>query len=289
MLESRPPRLTSAEFIDRLNSDAEFVFKGERFTIPANLPDSLMRHDGRLFEVSAEKLISVAQHIARGQEASGETISRAYQLICEAEVFSRNLSHWNGKADRHHVAKSIHEIVTTHTIKSGKNKGRVPRLDLIAAFLKSNNRESNRTFAGKIFNEWIRETLRHRSFEAVVPHLPMTDSEAQLYIRMQEKGWIRWLSLHGNGHLVVPSRTEKPKTRSRKKLSKGQHETQPWWGTKTTWWPNPSKGEIKAFRQQYLCNRDQYFQDTSTAGRALEKFARWLQIKDAIAEQFRDN
>jgi hypothetical protein len=287
MPESPYSDISTEDFMEGLNKGELFVFQGERFTIPGDLPNHLQGHSGRLFEVSADKLVSVAQHLSNDHEKSGQTISRAYKLICEAEVFSRNLTHWNEKAQRHHVAKSIHEIVSEHVITSGKESGKVPRLILLSAFLKATGRASHQAEAGGIFNRWIHESLRHRDYSHVVPWNPSSKNfDSKLYETLSDKGWIRWISIHDSGFLVIPANNDKPHTQPRRKLREGEHETRPWWGTKTTWWPSPTKAQTKAFRQEYLCDREKNFKSTYTAGRCLEKFARWLQIEDAIAEQF---
>jgi hypothetical protein len=288
MSESPYNDLPSKEFLEQLDKGELFVFQGERFTIPGDLPNHLQGHSGRLFEVSADKLVSVAQHLSNDHEKSGQTISRAYKLICEAEVFSRNLTHWNDKAQRHHIAKSIHEIVSENEITSGKDLGKVPRLKLLSAFLKATERPSNPTDAGKIFNRWIHESLRLKDYSREIPWNPSCENyDEQLSHKLYEKGWIRWISIHDNGHLVIPEASKEPHTRPRRKLREGEHITRPWWGTKTTWWPSPTKEQTKAFRQEFLCDRDKHFRSSYAAGRCLEKFARWLQIEEAIVDKFR--
>lgn len=278
--------ISSKEFMERINSGGLFVFKGERYTVPKHLPKQLKGHTGKFFEVSSDKILSVAQHLSKDNEPLSQTITKAYQLICEAEVFSRNLRHWNEKTLRNHMPKSIYELVSEHEITSKKDHGKVLRLHLISSFLKANGRESNKTAAGRIFNRWILETLRLQDFKEVVPWKPGSKNwDPEISTKLCNKGWIRWVSLNDNDYLVVPDNHSKPLTQPRRKPHEGDHETRPWWGTKTTWWPSPSKEVTKSFRKKYLCDRDKHFRNAYLAGQCLEKFARWLQVEDAIVDQ----
>jgi len=131
-----------------------------RLQVPGNLARAHSGLTGGLFEASPTELLDIAKHLDHEGEATGKTIERAYSLICEAHVFSRNLKHWNEKSKRDHVSQSIHDLAEAHTIKESPDKGKVPRVPLLQAFLGEKKLPSNKTDAGKIFNRWVKETLR---------------------------------------------------------------------------------------------------------------------------------
>lgn len=126
-----------------LSSSGEHpIFVGEEASGPKTSPRHIV-HSGQYFEVEPEQLIEVAKHLAAEKEPAQKTIERAYALICEAHLTSRNIQHWNEKTRRNHVKKSVHDIVEAHVISEGKDEGKVSRAKVLSAFLKSKGRKSN--------------------------------------------------------------------------------------------------------------------------------------------------
>lgn len=271
--------------IARSSSGEHPIFVGEEANGPIINLDRHGIHSGQFFEVEPDQLIDVAKHIATAGIPAQETIQRAYTLICEAHLTCRNIRHWNEMSRRGHVSKNIHEIVEKHTIKDGKNAGKVPRLDALGAFLTSKGKPSYKTDDGKLFRKWVKDSLRHRSYTKVIPWNPSRDDfDNTLYTQLLKKGWIRWINIGSGGHLILPDETAKPTTKPRRKFSEGEHVTRPWWGTKNVWWPSPSEQEIKEFQAEFLIDNSKHFRNAYLAKEALEKFERWLTIQDAIKE-----
>ena len=52
-------------------------------------------HSGQFFEVEPEQLIDVAKHMTQNGDSAEKIIEKAYALICEAHLTSRNIKHWN--------------------------------------------------------------------------------------------------------------------------------------------------------------------------------------------------
>jgi|14_taG_2_1085336.scaffolds.fasta_scaffold32205_1 hypothetical protein len=269
-------------------SDGEqFIFTGEEITVPGSLARAYKGMTGRLFEVTPSELLDVAKRLDRPGDKPGKTIERAYSLICEAHVFSRNLKHWNDKSKRDHASQSIHDLTEDHVLDEGAFKGKVPRIPLLQAFLKERKLPSNKTDAGKIFNRWVKETLREKDFTDTIPWNPFrADYEQNLYETLHQNGWIRWVSIEGGTFLVSPEKTDKPSHRSRTKPKEGDHETRPWWPTKTTWWPNPTATKQKDFKAKYLCDNFRNFHSAHHAKKCLTSFENWLKLQERIEEKF---
>ena len=226
--------------------------------------------------------ISIRQ-VRNRRKLSNELIS----LICEAQVFSRNLKHWNEKSKRGKVSQSTHDLIETLVISDGAMKGKVPRLPLLQAFLKERELPSNKTDAGKMFNRWVRDTLRVIAFTDTVPWRPdREDYDKALCETLTENGWIRWVSVGGCQYFVLPDQTEKPSHKPRTKAKVGEHETRPWWTTKTTWWPEPSSKEQKKFKSEYLCDNLQNFQSAYVAKECLKELERWIEVQRTIKEEY---
>ncbi|MDB4485764.1 hypothetical protein N9027_01005 [bacterium] len=275
------------DLMDRLHNGDEFIFEGEGYTVPGSLANEHMSLASGLFEVTPKELVNVAKHLAQVENTPGRAIEKAYSLICEAHVFSRNLKHWNDKSRRGHVSKELHDCVEPHVIKEGKDRGRVPRLAVLQSFLKSQNKPSNKTDTGKTFNRWVKETLREKSFDEVMPWNPSrSDYDQKLNTSLNDKGWIRWIYIGSNGHLVLPTESEKPVTQPRTKIKEGDHVTRPWWNTKKTWWPNPTSEEQKKFKAEFLCGKNKLFHSDYSAKRCLRSFSKWLAIQSKIDEEF---
>ena len=269
----------------RSRSGERQIFAGEE----AGGPATSSRHGvygGQFFEVEPEQLIDVAKSIAAEKEPAQKTIERAYALICEAHLVSRNIRHWNEKARRNHVDKRIHEVVEGLVIRDGDEQGKVNRAEVLSAFLKSKGRKSNATDDRKLFKKWIDDSLRIRSFRETIPWNPdRPDFDRDLHGILCEKGWIQWLDFGGGAYLILPERTQQPRTRPRRKRRDGEHVTRPWWETKTVWWPSPSNEEIKEFKRYHGIERGRYFPAAYAAKTVLEKFDRWLEIQDRLAAQ----
>lgn len=271
---------------ERCSNGDEFIFAGEEITTPGGLATAHSGLIGNLFEVSPTDLLEVAKHLDREGERPKKTIERAYSLICEAHVFSRNLKHWNDKSKRDHVSQVIHDLVEEHVVSDGKNQGKVPRIPLLQAFLKKVKGTSNSTEAGKIFNRWVKETLRRKSFENNIPWNPKReDFDRKLNSTLSENGWIRWNNFGRGNHLILPQQTKKPDHKSRTKPRKEDHETRPWWNTKTTWWPNPTTEEQKNFKSRFLCDKQSNFRNAYAAKQCLKYFDQWLKVQSDIDEE----
>ena len=157
--------------VARSTSGEAPVFAGEEAS-GIHTSDRHIVHSGQFFEVEPEQLIEVAKHLAAKGEAVQETVERAYALICEAHLASRNIRHWNEQSRRQWVSKRIDELVEEKMIQTGDHKGKVPRLDLLLAFLSAKSGSSNKTDSGKLFNLWIREHLREEAFDELIPWNP---------------------------------------------------------------------------------------------------------------------
>ena len=243
-------------------------------------------HSGQFFEVEPEQLIDVAKHMTQNGDSAEKIIEKAYALICEAHLTSRNIKHWNEKTRRGHVSERIHRAVEKHEITKGNDKGKVPRLAVIQALLSQRGVSSDKTNAGKAFSSWIKESLRHRSFENEIPwnHYHQEHTE-KLYKQLLDKGWVKWFNIGSAGYLVIPEASEPPNHKPKRKLKLGEHPTRPWWGTKNVWWPAATKGEIKVFKARYLTDNSKNFISAHTAKTALVKFDRWLNIIDAVKKE----
>jgi len=265
----------------------QFIFTGERITVPGSLASAHMGIAGGLFEVSPADLLDIAKHLDWMGDWPGKAIERAYSLICEAHVFSRNLKHRNDKSKRNHVSQAIHDLVESHVVTEGTNQRKVPRIPLLQAFLDEKKLPSNKTDAGKIFNRWVKEALRKKAFNETVPwNSGRGDFDQTLSETLNKNGWVRWVEVGGGDFLVLPDETERPSHKPRTKPKEGDHETRPWWTTKTTWWPNPTTAEQKDFKAQFLCGKQQNFHSASVAKRCLALFENWLQVKEGIQEKF---
>jgi|GEM_PF-1898031 len=268
--------------IARSSSGEHPVFAGEEAGGPIT-SDRHQVHAGRYFEVEPEQLLEVAKHIAASGEAAEKTVQRAYALICEAHLVSRNIRHWNEKARRGHVSDAIHSLVEEHLLRKGNDAGKVVRADLLGAFVKQRGGASNERDVRRIFNRWVTESLRLRSFLEEIPWNPSApDFDGGLSKTLCEKGWIRWLHIGSSGFLILPEQTEKPLTSPRRKRKSGEHETAPWWGTKTVWWPAPSAKEIAEFKAEYLVDKQKHFRSAHAAKKALTKLKTWLDLQDEI-------
>lgn len=144
------------EMIARSSSGEQPIFTGEEASCPQVDLNRHSIHKGQCFEVNPEQL----KHLAKDGESTKKTIERAYGLICEAHLTTRNIKHWNYKVRRGHVSERLHNIVEEHAITTKTNKGKEPRLDVVKALLESRGVSSNDTQAGKLFNTWVRESLR---------------------------------------------------------------------------------------------------------------------------------
>lgn len=268
------------------SSSGEYpIFEGEEAGGP-QVANRHKVHSGQYFEAEPEQLIEVAKSIASDGEGAQKTIERAYALICEAHLVSRNIRHWNEKTRRNHVKKSIHEIVEQCVVREGLDEGKVPRAKVLSAFLKSKGRSSNETDDRKLFNRWIHQTLRMDSYKNEIPWNPVRDDFDQALSKiLQEKGWIRWFNLGSSGYLLLPEESEMPLTKSRRKLRDGEHVTRPWWETKNVWWPSPTKAEVKRFKDEYLSDKGKNFRSEYAAKKALERFDRWLEVEKSFSER----
>lgn len=272
--------------IARSSSGEQPIFTGEEASFPQVDLNRHGIHTGQCFEVDPEQLIDVAKHLAKDGESTKKTIERAYSLICEAHVTSRNIRHWNAKVRRGHVSDRIHKIVEEHIITTKTNKGKVPRLAVTKALLELRGMSSNDTQTGKLFNTWVRESLRKEDYDCAIPWNPVREGfDEALNKTLLDKGWIQWLRIGNAGYLILPECTTKPITKPKKKVNKDDHVTRPWWGTKKVWWPNPSKEHIRKFKNEYLIDNFKHFKNAHTAQRALYKFDRWLDIMDAHKRQ----
>lgn len=272
--------------LERCSSGDQFVFAGEKFTVPGSLATQHQGLASGLFEVAPEDLLEVAKHIERDGDGPGKTIERAYSLICEAHVFSRNLSHWNEKSRRDHFSPFIHNLVCGSVISDGLNEGKVHRNSLLTSFLEAKNKATNQSDTRKLFNLWVTQSLRHRSFSDTIPwHPQREDFDEEINKQLYAKGWIYQIRIGTSIHHTIPEETSPPAHRPKRKWRDGEHITRPWWNTKHVWWPNPSQLEIKEFKAQYLDGRGGHFQSAYRAKQALTKFERWLEIEDATKEQ----
>lgn len=268
----------------RSSSGEHPIFSGEEASGPIIDTSRHTIHSGQFFEVEPEQLIDVAKHMAQDGETAQKTIEKAYTLICEAHLVSRNIRHWNEKTRRGHVSERIHNVVIQHEINEGKDKGKVPRLAVLMSFLESRGQSS--TGARKLFSSWIKETIRKRSYSENIPWNPVReDFDEALNKKLLDKGWIRWFYIGNSGHLMLPEQTVKPRTKPRRKVKKGEHVTRPWWGTKTVWWPAATQEEIKNFKGEYLIDNSKHFRSEYSAKQALMKFDRWLDIMDALKRE----
>lgn len=230
------------------------------------------------FEVSPEQLIDVAKHIAARDEDHRDTIRRAYGLICEAHLASRNLKHWNEKVRRDHFSETVSSLVDSHPVE---DNGTLRRKDLVHKFLHAWGKNLNSTDADKLWNKWFVDTLRLRSFRATIPHDPRCeDFDHALHGTLVEHGWLRQLHLPKGSPLILPEAT-KPSTPAPRNAKEGDHETRPWWETGDTWWPVPSKAEIDEEKRRYLNNRFSHFLSPRHAKEALDRFGKWLEIERA--------
>ena len=243
-------------------------------------------HSGQFFEVEPEQLIDVAKHMTQNGDAAEKIIEKAYALICEAHLTSRNIKHWNEKARRGHVSERIDKVVAEYEITKGNDIGKVPRLAVIQALLSQRGVSSDKTNAGKAFSSWIKESIRKNTYSNAIPWNPArADFDAELHKTLLKKGWIRWLNIGNTGHLIIPEASEPPNHKSRRKLKEGEHVTRPWWGTKNVWWPAATQEEVREFKAKYFVDKFKNFISAYTAKQVLVKFDRWLNFVDAVKKQ----
>lgn len=268
--------------VARSSSGEHPIFAGEEAGVIQSDNRHMVLH-GQFFEVEPEQLLDVAKHLASSGDSPSKVIEKAYALICEAHLTTRNIRHWNEKTRRNHVKKDIYEIVEGLVIREGPDKGKVSRAQVVSAFLVSKGLRTNETDDRKLFNKWMNDDLRLRSYKSVIPWNPTAkDFDQNLNETLHAKGWIRWFQDGSTGYLLLPEETEEPHTKSRRKLRDGEHVTRPWWETKNVWWPSPSQKEISELKRRYFVDKGKHFRTDYVATKALEKFDQWLDLQKKI-------
>lgn len=231
------------------------------------------------FDVSPEQLIDVAKHIAINETNHRDAVQRAYSIICEAHVVSRNIGHWNEKVRNNHTSKLIHELVENAEL----NKREQPlRKRLLSAFYEALESPKNEDDASKEFNRWMRSKARLADYKSTIPYNPHHENyDHDLYVKLNSDGWILWHNMGSNGFLIVPEATQ-PKHDPPRKKEKRDHITQTYWGTTDVWWPEATGDMVDVEKDKYLNKGRTAFLSKYCAEKALEKFQKWLELDASI-------
>lgn len=262
-------------------SKAAFKFSGEKAEpVSADVRHSAM--DTTYLEVSPEQLIDVARHLAGKGLDHQEAVTRAYAIICEAHLVSRNIQLWNEKVRRHHSAEHIFSLVNAAPTNE---QGQPLRVPLLVEFFKARGQGSNATNASKRFNEWFRHSTRLNDYLATVPwNREANNFDPELHKQLLKTGWITWFQIGSSGYLLLPSQTL-PAKKAPRKPEEGEHMTRPFWVTNDVWWPQANPKEVERRKSEYLNQARDAFSSPHMATRALEKFERWLDLEEAIQRE----
>lgn len=288
------PGIDSKEVYEACSNGELEIFSGEKPT-PASLPDRLSVIPGRNFSVDPETLIDVAKHIADPITPSQRIVEKAYEIICEAHLLSRNLAHWNEKAENHHLDPAIKKITDAHAKEIEKGIFHCPRKAVLVAFEKHLGNEVSESTASENFNEWIRESTRTDEFlEAIHYNHHDSQHDRHLFNMLITSGWIECLSMGSRVEYypprpispAIPLIESPPTLRSdfRSKATVLCLETEPYWNSEDRWWPNPDKETLEAKKREILTANGQFFLSPFIAARTLEKYAFW---REAWAERKR--
>lgn len=234
------------------------IFAGEEANVPiAGIPFL----DTTYIEVSPEDLVIVATSLlAVSGGSEKKAIEKAYTLITEAHLFSRNVVLWNENVRRHHADEMIAVAMA--------EVGNLHRTNLLVSVLKKIEcPTTNSTDAERLFNRWVKEELRHEDFMSFGP-FETTDSK---------------LSATFNSLWQMLPLRKSPSTKAPRVLRKGEHETAPWWTTDDVWWPDPSK-QLMETRNDQIYQRDPsnpqsrtiWFRCPENAASLLSRFVRWI-------------
>lgn len=209
------------------------------------------------FEVTPEELITVASQLMGEGVRVSDAVERAYALITESHLFSRNLRHWNNKVRRDFVSETVHVLVEE---VSGQNDGQVPRKEILPLLLDRLGKPTNEEDASKLFNRWIKHRVRAREFRELSPSAERILGDSSKL----DRAWLR-----------LPTAT-KPSKSSPRRRKKDEHATAPWWTTEDVWWPEPEKASVEEEKNEYLNSNKSRFKHPYEAKRCLQRFADWI-------------
>lgn len=282
------PGLDSKQIFEACMKGEIDIFNGEKPTT-TDIPDRLTLIPGKYLNVAPETLIDVAKHIADPSSSVKKTVAKAYEIICEAHLLSRNLSHWNEKAANHHLDPRFKKIAEDNSEEDANGLIRCSRKKVLVAFEKTLGNDVSETTASENFSEWIRESVRTEEFLDAI-HFDHHDPEhdPHLFNMLIKSGWLERLKIGTAGYYLPPIPTSptkrlnshQPTFRSNleKKASVISLETEPYWSSEDRWWPNPSNETLRAKRQEFLNATGQYFLSPFIAAGALERYSGWLEV-----------
>ena len=256
--------------------DGEPVFEGEEM-YPVSSDGRHALVNTKYLEVSPDQLIDVAKSIDTKKMSYQDVIKKAYALICEAHLISKNLRHWNELVSRNHHSKLINDLVEN----SQKNDEKQPlRLALLVDFFKAIQSPKSEDSASREFNKWFAYEAKLEDYTATFPYKPNPrNHDIDQYKKRIENGWIRWHTLERERIYIVPE-ANKPKKDKKTTLKPNQHVTEPYWTTKDAWWPEATKKVIENLKKRnYLNNGKDAFLDNDAAALALTKFHQWIKLE----------
>lgn len=265
------------DLIERSTTGEHQIFAGETATGPGG-PNRHTIHSGQYFEASPQEIIDVAKHIAQPGESSEKTIKRAYELICESHLVSRNIAHWNAKARRGHVSLGIADLVMSTLEEGSDDLLPVNRKALLVAFEEMRGESVSASTASDRFNEWLRDIVRKDDFLIAIGYNHRGGSSDQDRIKMlNANGWIDEVNISGDVHISVPAATEPAK--EIKHEGACSHPTEPYWNTTDTWWPEADPERIEHLRKRIFDSTGANFITAYQAKQELQRYHRWRDVQ----------
>jgi hypothetical protein len=265
------------DLIERSTTGEHQVFAGEKASGPGG-PNRHTIHSGQYFEVSPQELIDVAKHIAHPGESSEKTIKRAYELICESHLVSRNIDHWNAKIRRGHVSTAIANLVMS-TLEEGSDDLRpVNRKALLVAYEDMRGESVSAATASDRFNEWLRDLVRKDDFLSAIGYYHRSGDIDQKRIKtLYANGWIQEVNISGAVHIFVPMATRPAKEIEHD--GSCSHPTESYWKTTDTWWPEADQEKIEYLRKQIFDPTGAHFITAYQAKQELQRYHQWREVQ----------
>ncbi|MDB4313976.1 hypothetical protein N9953_02220 [Akkermansiaceae bacterium] len=265
------------DLIERSTTGEHQIFAGEAASGPGG-PTRHTIHSGQYFEVSPQDLIDVAKHISQPGESSEKTIKRAYELICECHLVSRNIDHWNAKVRRGHVSPAIDELVMSTLEEDTDDLRPINRKALLVAFEKMLGESVSAATASERFNEWLRDIVRKDDFLSAIDYSHRDGKINQERIQMlYANGWIEEINISGDVHVLVPIATRP--TKVIEPDNSYSHPTEPYWNTCDVWWPEADPDRIEYLRKQIFDSTGANFVTGYRAKQELQQYHKWRDVQ----------
>lgn len=272
--DSSPFRHLSEEESHQLFEDCHAgktdIFCGEEPSVP-NCPDRHQLVGTRYLSATPEELLEVAKNLGDTKAPAKELIEKAYQLICEAHLVSRNIEHWNTKVNRHHLSEKIHNLV--YGLKDIDNTtDKVPRKSLLVAYENMRGHTVSEKTATERFNQWLKDEIRLDNFLSTIGYSNHSSNhDPDLLKTLYDNGWIEQVHMSRGVHIIVPKKT-KPAGKPKRKVQINSHITAPYWTTTDAWWPEADPEILKQRREKLLCDKEANFKSAFQIANELEQY-----------------